>query len=686
MRTGKRKALSLILTLCMVFGMITMMPEITVYAATEIASVDATCTDPLAQPVYGETVEQPSAHIFTIINANPAEAMGSLEIPTNMWHWEKKVGTEWETVYSGETFGAGTYRCRAQLREESPAYVLANTTVLTVDGTAWSKDSGDVDVSGDISFHNWLSGEYTVTKPSGALEFADSSSYDLLDMSLGTAITPIDVSEGVSGGTSPYTYSATDLPDGITINGSTGEISGTPTQVSDICVAYITVTDHAGAKATISIYCKVIFNGTVQEVASVDATCSAPPAQPVYGATVEDDSSAHVFTITNADPLGAKAFLRIPDSMWRWEKKVGTEWVTVNSGETFGAGTYRFRVQLREDTPAYVLANTTVLKVDGTAWSKAPGEVYVSGDTSFHNWVSGEYTVTEATYSGVSVTPATATVQRGDTQTFTAAVSGTGSYDPSVTWSVSGGTSSSTAIDASGVLTVGSDETATTLTVTATSVGDNNKRGTADVIVTSGAHTHSLTHHAAVAATCTTAGNIEYWECSVCHRKFRDEAGSTEVADADLLLPATGHHYETAWTSNEEGHYHVCADCGEKSDFANHVFGAWVHTGSHTHECGVCGYKETELCTFGDWTVTKQPTATEKGEKQRTCLKCGYVEKAEIPATGTPTNPDGGNTSKPDSGSPQTGDSSHAALWIVLMLAAAGSAFGVSRKRKETDQ
>ena len=37
---------------------------------------------------------------------------------------------------------------------------------------------------------------------------------------------------------------------------------------------------------------------------------------------------------------------------------------------------------------------------------------------------------------------------------------------------------------------------------------------------------------------------------------------------------------------------------------------------------------------FGSWTVTKQPTATAKGEKTRICSVCEYKETAEVPATG----------------------------------------------------
>ncbi|HWQ80127.1 MAG TPA: S-layer homology domain-containing protein [Anaerovoracaceae bacterium] len=89
-----------------------------------------------------------------------------------------------------------------------------------------------------------------------------------------------------------------------------------------------------------------------------------------------------------------------------------------------------------------------------------------------------------ATISDVVVTPEAVTVLNGMTQTFSATVNGTGEYDNTVTWSVSGNNSSGTAINSFGVLTVATDETADTLTVTAVSNGDSTKSGTATVTVT----------------------------------------------------------------------------------------------------------------------------------------------------------------------------------------------------------
>ena len=99
---------------------------------------------------------------------------------------------------------------------------------------------------------------------------------------------------------------------------------------------------------------------------------------------------------------------------------------------------------------------------------------------------SGTATVTvtqPATITGVTVTPATATVEAGKTQRFTATVIGTGNVSKEVTWTVSG-SNAGTTISTTGLLTVAAGETAATLTVTATAVGDSNKSGTATVTVT----------------------------------------------------------------------------------------------------------------------------------------------------------------------------------------------------------
>ena len=85
----------------------------------------------------------------------------------------------------------------------------------------------------------------------------------------------------------------------------------------------------------------------------------------------------------------------------------------------------------------------------------------------------------------------------------------------------------------------------------------------------------------------------------------------------------------------------------------------------------ICGkVVEEHTHKFGAWVVTKEPTATEPGLKERVCA-CGEKEVVEIPALGK---------------DPQTGDSSNLTLWIVIMavaiVGAAVALFFLLKKRK----
>jgi hypothetical protein len=109
-----------------------------------------------------------------------------------------------------------------------------------------------------------------------------------------------------------------------------------------------------------------------------------------------------------------------------------------------------------------------------------------------------------ATVDTVTVDPSAPTVGIGGIQKFTALVAGSGDPAQTVTWGVSGKTSGGTAIDpASGALTVALDETSANLIVTATSVVDKSKSGTADVTVSGVPIVNSVTVSPSTAQTCT---------------------------------------------------------------------------------------------------------------------------------------------------------------------------------------
>ena len=94
------------------------------------------------------------------------------------------------------------------------------------------------------------------------------------------------------------------------------------------------------------------------------------------------------------------------------------------------------------------------------------------------------------------------------------------------------------------------------------------------------AHEHSLVKVDAVPATCETAGQEAYWQCSGCGKLFADAEGSKEIS-APVAIPA-GHDW-------------------------------------------------------GEWTITKEPTSTTEGEKTRMCKRdASHVETEAIPVVTTP--------------------------------------------------
>lgn len=157
---------------------------------------------------------------------------------------------------------------------------------------------------------------------------------------------------------------------------------------------------------------------------------------------------------------------------------------------------------------------------------------------------------------------------------------------------------------------------------------------------------HDLSHHDAVPPTCTTDGNVEYWECSLCQKDFSDDKGTAEITDivksalghsliktdekaptctddgnraywtctecrnifsddaglnpttlADVTVSATNHNWSSDWSSDGTGHWHDCtnANCpitenNQKDGYAVHTPGADA-TETTPQTCDVCGYE-----------------------------------------------------------------------------------------------
>lgn len=126
---------------------------------------------------------------------------------------------------------------------------------------------------------------------------------------------------------------------------------------------------------------------------------------------------------------------------------------------------------------------------------------------------------------------------------------------------------------------------------------------------------HTLIQIAAKAATCTVAGNIEYYECSVCNGEFKDEKGENPVND--VVIPALGHsvpadgEYTVKPTCTTAGKAtYKCSKCNTTLENVEipalgHSYGSpsWSWCGftsaSATFTCTRnCGHSETETASI----------------------------------------------------------------------------------------
>ena len=138
---------------------------------------------------------------------------------------------------------------------------------------------------------------------------------------------------------------------------------------------------------------------------------------------------------------------------------------------------------------------------------------------------------------------------------------------------------------------------------------------------------HQLNKTDSKAATCTEAGNTEYWYCSVCEKYFSDEAGTKETTLVATVIPATGHQLSKtdskAATCTEAGNteYWYCSVC--KKYFSDEA-----------------GTKETTLAAtvvpatghhYGEYQLTKEATALEEGVRTAYC-SCGAYVTVAVPA------------------------------------------------------
>ena len=126
-------------------------------------------------------------------------------------------------------------------------------------------------------------------------------------------------------------------------------------------------------------------------------------------------------------------------------------------------------------------------------------------------------------------------------------------------------------------------------------------------------HTHNLTLVPAKAPTCTEKGNTAYYTCDGCDKWFEDATGASEITDkTSVILAATGHS-ASDWKSDNTDHWKECTVVG----------------------CGVIIEGSKAAHTAGEWIIDTPATATTSGSKHKECTVCGYTMATEtISATG----------------------------------------------------
>jgi Putative Ig domain len=185
-------------------------------------SFTVTVTDSETPPV---TVSQGYS-----ITVTPGPLVISASLPPG------QVGQSYSGQFSA-TGGTGGY-----VWSGSAGNGLTVSTGGAVSGTPNSEGTVSISVTVTDSSGTKASGNFSVVIAGPALIVTTTT------LTSGALTVPYSATLAASGGTTPYTWTATGLPDGLSVASATGSISGTPTAMG-VFTVNVTVKDSAGATA-----------------------------------------------------------------------------------------------------------------------------------------------------------------------------------------------------------------------------------------------------------------------------------------------------------------------------------------------------------------------------------------------------------------------------------------------------
>ena len=105
---------------------------------------------------------------------------------------------------------------------------------------------------------------------------------------------------------------------------------------------------------------------------------------------------------------------------------------------------------------------------------------------------------------------------------------------------------------------------------------------------------------AAKAASCTAAGNSEYYQCNHCHKFFSDELGNNEITENSWVIPATAHTFDVDYpeikTLGTYRHaYHHCSECDKLYMLDENSQYVEIADDDAAWENALCQYNDTEF-------------------------------------------------------------------------------------------
>ncbi len=171
-----------------------------------------------------------------------------------------------------------------------------------------------------------------------------------------------------------------------------------------------------------------------------------------------------------------------------------------------------------------------------------------------------------------TISPQKTDIPRGGQRQFTAHIEGIGDFDKTVIWELIGyPTDENTKIDRnSGLLTIGANETSTDLKVIGYLNGGKQSIPTDPINIID--HIHSTHLVEAVARTCETDGNFEYFKCDSCGGMFSDAKAINTLTEEQVVIKK-GHEYgnltpEVPATCSATGTeaYYECGVCHKLFD------------------------------------------------------------------------------------------------------------------------